>query len=239
VNTVRRAWSDAAARRLVRENPWSKLDLGRVEHREVEWITPARLGELYDAVTPNQRPLIVLLGETGLRLGEALALQWSDVNLGDKTAAVHVRTGKTAAARRTVPLDSPRAIAEMKALRERTDGDAVFTKRSEFGVLQAMHRACKKIEHPQSRVHDLRHWYASHLVQARVPPSTVAALLGHADGGALVCKLYGRWMPQDAQRQAADLLRRYRATSEATSSKRTSPEQTPAPAVRRRDAKSG
>jgi integrase len=239
VNTVRRAWSDAAERRLVSANPWSKLDLGRVVRREVAWITPARLGELYDAVTPNQRPLIVLLGETGLRLGEALALEWQDVNLDEGTAAVHVRSGKTEAARRTVPLDSPRAVAELTALRDVAEDAQVFAPRSEFGVLQAMRRACKKIEHPQSRVHDLRHWYASHLVQAGVPPSTVASLLGHADGGALVCKLYGRWMPQDAQRQAADRLRRFRATTGTPVSSRTSPARPPAPEVRTPSAMSG
>ena len=239
VNTVRRAWTDAAARRLVSTNPWSRLELGRVVRREVAWITPARLSELYDAVTPNQRPLIVLLGETGLRLGEALALQWADVNLDAKTAAVHVRSGKTEAARRTVPLDSPRAVAELRALRDATEGDAVFTPRTEFGVLQAMRRACKKIEHPQSRVHDLRHWYASHLVQAGVPPSTVASLLGHADGGALVCKLYGRWMPQDAQRQAADRLRQFRATPGTRASSRTSRARPSAPADRTPSAMHG
>ena len=43
------------------------------------------------------------------------------------------------------------------------------------------------------RLHDLRHQFASHLVRARVPFPTVARLLGHADGGALVAKRYGRW----------------------------------------------
>jgi integrase len=223
VNTVRRAWADAAARSLVSENPWSKLDLGRVEHREVPWITPARLVEFYEAMNSNQRPLIVLLGETGLRLGEAFALQWSDVNLREKSAAVHVRTGKTPAARRTVPL-STRGIAALRPLHDAADGDLVFSKRTEFGVLQAVYRACEKIAHPRSRVHDLRHWYASHLVQAGVPPSTVARLLGHADGGALVCKLYGRWMPQDAERRALEQLTRFRATPGTPASSRTSPE---------------
>lgn len=226
-NTARRAWEDALARRLVHENPWRKLDLGRVEHREVPWIAPARLMELYDAANANQRPLIVLLGETGLRLGEGLALRWTDVNLDEGTAAVHVRTGKTPASRRTVPLSS-RAVAALRPLRDATEGDGlVFAPRSEHGVLMAMHRACEKIEHPESRVHDLRHWYASHLVQAGVPPSTVARLIGHADGGALVCSLYGRWMPQDAERRALEQLTRFRATPAAPASSRTSPERSP------------
>jgi integrase len=230
VNTIRSAWAAAEERRLVAENPWRKLDLGRVEHREVAWITPARLAEFYEAMTPSQRPLIVLLGETGLRLGEAFALEWSDVNLGEKSAAVHVRTGKTPSSRRTVPL-SARAIAALRPLHDKADDGLVFTTRTEFGVLQAVYRACKKIEHPRSRVHDLRHWYASHLVQAGVPPSTVARLLGHADGGALVCKLYGRWMPQDAERRALEQLTRFRAMPETSASSRTSPAQQAAPAA--------
>jgi integrase len=217
VNTLRRAWEDAANRRLVHENPWRKMRLARGEVRDVPWITPAQLVKLYDSVTPSQRSLLMLLGETGLRLGEGLALTWENVTLDGPTPSVHVRSGKTPAARRTVPL-SERAVAALRPLRGETDAGPVFTERSGYGVLQAMYRACKKAELPRLRVHDLRHCYASHLVQGGVPPTTVARLLGHSDGGALVCRLYGRWMPQDAERRAQEQLARFRATPTANAS---------------------
>ncbi len=211
VTTLRRAWNDALARNLVAENPWEGMRLAKAEPREVPWVTPTQLHALYGLVTSGQRALIVLLGETGLRLGEALALRWSDLDLAKRQPTLHVRKGKTQAARRTVPL-SARALAAVATVDQGSADDPVFTPRSEQGVLRAMKVACEKAELPQSRVHELRHWYASHLVQAGVPPSTVAALLGHADGGALVCRLYGRWMPNDAEQRAMAQLAAFRAT---------------------------
>ncbi len=104
VTTIRKAWRDAEVRDLVDENPWHRLQLPRVTERDVPWVEPAQLVALYEAVTPGQRALVTLLGETGLRLGEGLALRWPDIDLSPTAPTLHVRGGKTRAARRTVPL---------------------------------------------------------------------------------------------------------------------------------------
>src|SRR5258706_4883285 len=51
------------------------------------------------------RPLILLLVETGLRVGkEALPLRWNELQLGDENPAVYVRASKTTAGVRSIPL---------------------------------------------------------------------------------------------------------------------------------------
>lgn len=209
VTTLRRAWKDAAERGLAEGNPWFGIKVKRGDQRQVPWIEPEQLAALYANTNEAQRPLVVLLGETGLRVSEGLALRWADVNLSDRPT-VHVRSGKTPSSRRTVPL-SPVAVETLRALPRGEDEALVFYARSGFGVLKALRAACKRAEVPTIRVHDLRHVFASHLVQGGTPAPTVARILGHADGGALVLRLYGRWMRQDAEVAAVRSLAAFRS----------------------------
>jgi integrase len=66
------------------------------------WVEPEQLPALLDASSGVGRVLLALLAGAGLRIGEALALRWSHVDLG--TASLHVVVGKTAAAVRIVDL---------------------------------------------------------------------------------------------------------------------------------------
>jgi integrase len=54
--------------------------------------------------------------------------------------------------------------------------------------------------------HAMRHLYASTLIARRVDPRTVAAYLGHSDGGALVLRTYAHLMPdaEDRARKAIE-----------------------------------
>ena len=54
-------------------------------------------------------------------------------------------------------------------------------------------------------VHTLRHSAASFLAAAGVPPSDIAAQLGHRDGGALALKVYVHALPEGLARAGAHL----------------------------------
>ena len=49
------------------------------------WVEPEQLGALLDAADPYMRPIIATLAGAGLRIGEAVALDWRDVALGAGT----------------------------------------------------------------------------------------------------------------------------------------------------------
>ena len=59
------------------------------------WVEPEQLPALIDAADPYMRPMIATLAGAGLRIGEAVALDWRDVKLGAGTLIV--RESKTAA----------------------------------------------------------------------------------------------------------------------------------------------
>jgi integrase len=103
------------ARNVVRE-----VDRPKVDRAEADYLTPAQLRSVLDALRGNRiEPLILLLASTGLRVGEALALRWSDVDLDAEPPRLRVtgtvrrvagrveRTApKSQRSRRTLPLST-------------------------------------------------------------------------------------------------------------------------------------
>lgn len=142
----------------------------------------------YGTYTDRLTPLVVMLLHTGLRFGEACSLTWGDVDL---TAAMLTVRGETAKTNRTrhVPLNKT-ALKALKAWKpDHPDpGAYVFPGKVEGKPVTDIKTAWKQLlksvkDAPIThfRVHDLRHTFASKLVQAGVDLNTVRELLGHSD----------------------------------------------------------
>lgn len=74
---------DAMGEQLARRNPFDGMmpDTASVRVEEMVFLTPAEFHTIADATPEHYRPLVLLLGGTGLRWGEATALQPRDVEL--------------------------------------------------------------------------------------------------------------------------------------------------------------
>jgi integrase len=161
---------------------------------------------------------------TGLRQGEALGLRWRDVRLAPPArvtvAQSLARVGgeavlkapKSAKSRRTVPLPAA-AAAALKAHRERQtvvdmrDG-LVFTRGDGSPVnarddWQAWRDLLDELGLPHYRVHDLRHGYATMLLEQGADPRLVQDLMGHSTTALL--EVYQHVRPA-MHEQAAKLL---------------------------------
>lgn len=122
-------------------------------------------------------PVVLLAMNTGLRKGELLALNWSDINLQARMLTVRPENAKSGK-QRHVPLN----IEAMTVLRQWASqvGDSgnvfgIASVKSSWDTLLTT----AKVEN--FRFHDLRHHFASRLVMAGVDLNTVRELLGHAD----------------------------------------------------------
>lgn len=153
----------------------------------VEGTAEDRLGALYAVAIA-----------TGLRQGELLALRWSDVDLDTGTLAVrHTLTRrtrelaepKTDRARRTLRVGA----STVAVLREHRAGQPVlgrdgyvFTSRAgtaldSRNVTQDLQAALARLGLPRQRFHDLRHAYATLMLEDGEELAVVSRSLGHAD----------------------------------------------------------
>ena len=171
-------------------------------------LTSEQVETLFEASTDDRfRPLWVTLVTTGLRLGEATGLQWSDIDLDgarltvrralqrQRGAGLVLVEPKTSRSRRTLHLSAV-TVAALREQRHRqtlerlaadvwNDRGLVFSTTTgnpidpPFVSLR-LGRALRKAGLPRVRVHDLRHTFATLMLARGVHPKVVQEMLGHS-----------------------------------------------------------
>ena len=134
-------------------------------------------------VADHLQPMVLLSLNTGLRYGELAGLEWSAVDLRAKVLTVTGRTAKGAKTRH-VPLNDE-ALDVLTRWRVGYEGGGfVFANGAgkRIGTVKtAWAGVLKKARIADFRWHDLRHTFASKLVQRGVDLAVVRELLGHGD----------------------------------------------------------
>ena len=144
---------------------------------------------------PLEAPVTIALA-TGIRLGELLALQWSDLDFKRDEPTMRIRRAKTKRGQRVIKLP-PSTVATMRAHRAAqneialacgpawTNADLVFP--SEVGTTwdsanfrHRFQKACLASGIVHLTPHELRHTSASWLIIEGVPLKEIADMLGHA-----------------------------------------------------------
>jgi integrase/recombinase XerC len=155
-----------------------------------DWLRSSEDEALLSAFfqTEDERIIVWFLRWTGLRLGEALSLRISDLDLNDGT--VYVRRSKTARGRRGIPITDelrPR-ITEWLCVLDRRDlyrrDGLLFPSRhgnpwTQQYVQKIIRRVGDRIEIERLTPHRLRRTFGSHLLNEGVRLEVVSKLLGH------------------------------------------------------------
>ena len=130
------------------------------------------------------QPIVLLALNTGLRRSELFHLRWEDIDFEAKWLTVRGVSAKNGQTRR-VPLNAE-ALSTLETWRKLAkDGEPRVFPGVGGGSLNRVDRAWRRLKKGADlqnfRFHDLRHHFASRLVQSGVPLNTVRELLGHAD----------------------------------------------------------
>ncbi|GLQ17178.1 site-specific integrase [Maritalea porphyrae] len=168
----------------ISSNPSSGVELFRLNNERQRFLTPLEVNRLFDEIkrSPNTllEPIVSLLLLTGARKREVLDAQWADFDFNNRIWVIPItKSGKA----RKVPL-SDEAIALVERLKSKNRSAYLFanpeTAKPFRTIFYAWDTARKRAGLAEVRMHDLRHSFASFLVNSGRSLYEVQRLLGHA-----------------------------------------------------------
>ena len=165
-----------------RENPVSRVSMEQEHNTRDRWLSREEEARLLQGCAPWLHDLVTVGLHTGMRMGELLDLSWRAVDVTRRTVTVvRSKNGE----RRTIPVNQTvlAMLKEKTTLRSlRTElvfCSQVFTPMESGHLRRALRLALSKAQIDDFHFHDLRHTFATRLVQAGVDLYKVQRLLGH------------------------------------------------------------
>lgn len=216
----------AVALDLLQKNPLATVERPKNVTKKVQIFTIDELHRILDFTRENRRRLyveVLTAAYTGLRIGELLSLQWSDITPGNISVTKTLtndgrgglwiqRTPKTSSSRRKVSIPPTLYKALMDWKEESRGAGLVFkTATGNFVVPSNERVAFETVQarlgiKPVRSFHALRHTHASQLLANGVPIAEVTKRLGHASP-AITLGIYTTWIPGNDKKVALDVER--------------------------------
>lgn len=159
-----------------------KVSMEPVHNQVDRWLTPDEEVRLLNTSPAWLREIITFALNTGMRQGEILALTWRDLDFCRGTLVVMKSKNRE---RRTIPLNNLvfELLATKRAACDEKEGPVFLTGLGNPLKVRYLVRAFSKARDqagmPDFRFHDLRHTFATRLVQKGVDLYKVQRLLGH------------------------------------------------------------
>lgn len=163
-----------------RENPCSKVPREKENNNVIRWLTKEEEERLMDGargyLNGQLTEIITVALHTGMRLGEILNLKWKDIDLGRKVITVTKTKNKDP---KTIPVNQ--TVYNMLVTKSKVTSILGYLFTTENGtkirarnMQREFYKAMSKAGIENFRFHDLRHTFATRLIQAGVDIYSVA-----------------------------------------------------------------
>ena len=168
----------------ISKNPAAKIKEPKVGKRIPKFLTEREIEHLREAcITPMEKAIFEFMFSTGCRIGEIVSLEKNSINWSDRSAIVRGKGDKE----REVYFNIRCDIWLKRYINSRQDKDpAIFvTERYPHKMsIAQMRYIIKRISNRASinkeiHPHQLRHSYATHLLNNGAPIEVIQSLLGH------------------------------------------------------------
>jgi integrase len=187
VKLIRQALNLAVEWEMLDRNPAAGVPLFNVDNKVEHYLDEAELERLLEVLRtdPNRTicRIALFLLSTGCRLNEALQATWEQIDRGNRVWKIPASNSKSKRIR-SVPLNDS-ALEVIQQLDTEGTFEHLFVNRrtgkTYTTIMKVWSRLRTKAGLPHLRIHDLRHMYASFLVNAGQTLYTVQAILGHSD----------------------------------------------------------
>lgn len=192
-------YSYAIRMELLENNPFENVEKPKIQSKKEQVYTKEELSDFLEATTElkNKQYSIFfsLLAYTGMRQGEARALQWKDIE--DNVISINktIATGKdnkeyveqsakTIGSVRKIVITDDLAKQLCNLRRNSSDNDFIFqSKKHSFlspkTLRNAMKQACELAGVEYITLHGLRHTFVSLAIESGIEPLEVAHTVGH------------------------------------------------------------
>lgn len=168
-------------------NPASRIAMFAEDNQVERYMDDDELQRLLEVLRTDRRKnvcrIIVFLLSTGARLNEALSAKWENVDTEKRIWRIPATNSKSKRMR-AVPLNDS-ALAVIGELDTKGSFDHLFinkrTKLPYVNIAKVWEELRQKAGLPKARLHDLRHQFASFLVNDGQSLYTVQQILGHSD----------------------------------------------------------
>lgn len=220
VDTLSMAMKQAMAIGMLKRDPTDAVVLPPAKGKEIRALAPEQVNTVLKAIEgTNLYAPAFLAVNTGMRLGEILALRWDDIDdnqinvryaVERVTSGARLKEPKTAGSRRTITIDDA-TVAMLKEHKKRqaeqrlgagrvwVDNGYVFPRGdgkllSPNGISSRYgHEVLRKTKIKTS-FHELRHTHATLLLSSGAPLKVVSERLGHASA-AITMGVYAHVLP--------------------------------------------
>lgn len=173
---------------MLDKNPLSKIPLFQEDNKVERYMDDKQLGQLLNVLKTdeNRVPALICMWllSTGARCGEALKATWAQVDEANRVWRVPASNTKARKVR-AIPLNDSALLVLKQARELNYGGEYVFvnkkTGKPYTTIVKTWSNMRLKAGLPHVRIHDLRHQYASFLVNAGRTLFEVQQILGHSD----------------------------------------------------------